>query len=285
MDLFFGLGEADRIDSLEIRWPREVSRAVDLEVDRVQEFRAGRRFPGAVIVQNPRGARWASPSCPVALRAPKECPGSVGIRLVLRLQLPDRHWISSFLPEAARCSSCFLRSGIMAPHAPSASGLALLTSIHFGASRATAQCVDYKQFQDQRVNLAGHRTFRIETAANFAYVASGSTGVLVADISDPRVLQPIRFVDTGFYAYDIEIQGDLMYVADLFGLTILDLSGPSAPAIISSLRTDGVANLFSVEVSNGFAYVGGAGTFGRRRRVGPGESRRSWAGPDRILAH
>ncbi len=45
MDLFFGLGEADRIDSLEIHWAREVSRAVDLEVGRVHTFRAPSSAP------------------------------------------------------------------------------------------------------------------------------------------------------------------------------------------------------------------------------------------------
>jgi hypothetical protein len=82
----------------------------------------------------------------------------------------------------------------------------------------------------------------------------------VIDISDPAAPFEIGALDTPGEARDVEVVGDLAYVADGgSGLRVVDVSNPASPVEIGFLDTPGSA--YDVEVVGGLAYVayGGSG--------------------------
>jgi hypothetical protein len=74
------------------------------------------------------------------------------------------------------------------------------------------------------------------------YVADGSAGLQIVDVTDPLAPQIIGAVDTPGSAVDIVVDGGLAYVADSgAGLQVIDVSMPTAPSIIGNYDTEGIA--------------------------------------------
>ncbi len=100
-------------------------------------------------------------------------------------------------------------------------------------------------------------------AAGYAYIAAGSTGLRVVDLTvphQPRELQPLNevnatsvFADQG-YLYVVESSRDSST------LVVLDLSDPGRPRGLSSVTT--VRSATTLAVADGTAYVGGATAIG-----------------------
>jgi hypothetical protein len=87
-----------------------------------------------------------------------------------------------------------------------------------------------------------------------AYVADGTGGLAVADVSDPADVQILGRAVLGGTAQDIVLEGGLAYVAaGSAGMVIVDVSDPAAPAVVSSVPTYG--NAVAVAASAGRAYV------------------------------
>ena len=93
----------------------------------------------------------------------------------------------------------------------------------------------------------------IYVSGSYAYVATGSTGLQVIDISAPSSPEIIGSVDTPGYAYAVYVSGSYAYLAKSRGLQVIDISTPSSPAIIGSVDTAGFA--VGVYVSGFYAYV------------------------------
>jgi len=95
----------------------------------------------------------------------------------------------------------------------------------------------------------------VTVSGSYAYVADGSSGLQVIDISNPSNLQIIGSVDTPDSARHVTVSGSYAYVADyVSGLQVIDISNPSNPQIIGSIDT-GIADC--VTVSGNYAYVDG----------------------------
>jgi len=91
-----------------------------------------------------------------------------------------------------------------------------------------------------------------------AYVAAGSAGLQVVDISDPATPTVIGVWDSPGCVENVTVLGAIAYVADgPHGLEILDVSDPSRPKWISSLFDMQYA--FDVAVSGRYAFVAAAG--------------------------
>jgi len=94
----------------------------------------------------------------------------------------------------------------------------------------------------------------LEVEGNLAYIASGIHGLRIYDFSDP--LQPVLTgaCDTPGEAVDLQIAGDLAYIADGYsgGLQIIDISDPSAPELLGGCPTG--RGCFAVAVSGQYAY-------------------------------
>ncbi|MDM8522837.1 C13 family peptidase [Desulfococcaceae bacterium HSG8] len=89
---------------------------------------------------------------------------------------------------------------------------------------------------------------------NTAYVADGSGGLQVIDISDPESPRITGFVDTPGDASGVGITGNTVYVADgSGGLQVIDVSDPESPRVIGSLDTPDDA--LDVSIIGDEAYI------------------------------
>jgi hypothetical protein len=93
-------------------------------------------------------------------------------------------------------------------------------------------------------------------------VADAFFGMRVIDISNPVSPVELGAVETPGYADNVEVVGDLAYVADgTAGLRVIDVSNPAIPVELGSIETPGFAD--DVEVVGDLAYVAD-GTAGLR---------------------
>ncbi len=70
-----------------------------------------------------------------------------------------------------------------------------------------------------------------------AYVADGSEGVIVMDVSDPSSLTALGSYDTPGNARRLALHGNTLYVADQSGgLVILDVADPTHPTYVTSVN-------------------------------------------------
>ena len=95
----------------------------------------------------------------------------------------------------------------------------------------------------------------VDVSGDYAYVAAGSSGLQVVDVSDrnnPNVVASI--VDPLTNANDVKILGNAAFVADgSSGLQIIDITSPLAPSFLGAVNTPGDAQ--DVVVAGNLAYV------------------------------
>jgi len=100
----------------------------------------------------------------------------------------------------------------------------------------------------------------VDVSGDIAYVAAGSTGLQVVDVTDRRAPHIIGSLNTPGNANDVRAVGSRVYVADgTAGLHIIDVTTPSSPVLLGTLDTAGAA--LDVVVVGNRAYVAG-GTAG-----------------------
>jgi len=89
--------------------------------------------------------------------------------------------------------------------------------------------------------------------AGKAYVADGSSGLQIVDISSVDIPKIIGSVDTPGHAYRAAVSGDRVYLADgSAGFHVIDI-GSAIPKIVGTFNTDG--NVLDLAVDGQFAYV------------------------------
>lgn len=82
----------------------------------------------------------------------------------------------------------------------------------------------------------------VDVSGNYAYVAAGSAGLQVVDVSDRSAPHIVGALDTPGSALDVRVVGQRAYVADgSSGLRVVDVSNPASPASLGTLDTSGVA--------------------------------------------
>jgi len=97
-------------------------------------------------------------------------------------------------------------------------------------------------------------TRQIEVDDHVAYITAREDGVFLVDVADPRKPRLLCHYDPIEVATGMDVSGDVMFVAcRSHGVELVDVSDPTKPRHLSTART-GEAQ--SVEVRNGFAYVG-----------------------------
>lgn len=94
----------------------------------------------------------------------------------------------------------------------------------------------------------------VEISGTYAYIAAGSAGLQVVDISNRTAPQVVASLALPGNADGLKIAGNYAYVAaGTAGLQIVNVSAPLAPVLVSSFNTgDEVRDL---QVSGGVAYV------------------------------
>lgn len=79
-------------------------------------------------------------------------------------------------------------------------------------------------------------------------------GLRVLDVSDPAQPVLVGFLATGGAIVDVELSGDLAYLADYAnGLRIVDISDPAQPQALGSLATPDTAD--DIAIQGNYAYV------------------------------
>ncbi len=106
----------------------------------------------------------------------------------------------------------------------------------------------------------GGHAYAVKIWGDRAYVAAGTAGLEVFDITDPSAPFIIGSYDTPGEALDVAINGGIACVADGdSGLVILDVTDPTAPALSGRFQTGGRAqgvvceSVFQAWVASGTA--------------------------------
>lgn len=135
-------------------------------------------------------------------------------------------------------------------------GTATITVTNNGFT-ATAQVV-VSSFSPAALSFVSIPGFanNVDVSGNFAYVAAGSAGLQVVDVTDRRAPRVVGSLDTPGNANDVRVVGERVYVADgSAGLRVIDVSTPSSPRLLGAFDTAGEAN--DVVVVGSRAYVAG----------------------------
>jgi hypothetical protein len=91
---------------------------------------------------------------------------------------------------------------------------------------------------------------------NFAYVAAGSAGLQIVNISDPLAPSVSGSLNTAGEAWDVVVKGTQAYVANgANGLVIVDVSTPASPVRLGSLSLPGTSKGVDVDAVRQIATV------------------------------
>jgi hypothetical protein len=94
----------------------------------------------------------------------------------------------------------------------------------------------------------------VYVSGKYVYLADGTSGFQIIDISNPVSPTIIGTYNTSGTAYGVYVSGKYAYVADSdSGLQIIDILNPSSPTITGTYNTSGTA--YNVYVSGKYAYV------------------------------
>ncbi len=96
--------------------------------------------------------------------------------------------------------------------------------------------------------------FGVTVDGDYAFVADGSWGLQVIDISDPTAPTLAGTCNTPGFCRSVAISGGHAFVADYAtGLLVIDISDPTSPTLIGGYNTSGTA--YDVAVSGDHAFV------------------------------
>ncbi len=100
----------------------------------------------------------------------------------------------------------------------------------------------------------------VDVQAGFAYVASGSTGLQIVNVSNPLVPQVAAALDTPGNGNDVKVVGTTAYLADdASGLSVIDVSNPLLPILRGTADTPGTAQDVAIEGSLVYVADGATG--------------------------
>ncbi len=121
-------------------------------------------------------------------------------------------------------------------------------------SSVGAECIDYRDYLHWAGSVDTPGGASGVAIALYAYVAAGSSGLQVIDITNPQSPQIVGSVDTPGGAREAAVSGTYAYVADYdSGLQVIDITNPQSPQIVGSVDTPFAAN--DVAISGAYAYV------------------------------
>jgi hypothetical protein len=75
----------------------------------------------------------------------------------------------------------------------------------------------------------------------YAYVGTLTDGIVVVDVMDPENPEYVRTVPADYDVYDLQISGELLFVANDYAAKIFEITSPGNPRLISERYTDWTA--------------------------------------------
>jgi hypothetical protein len=114
-------------------------------------------------------------------------------------------------------------------------------------------------------STASSNAYRVEVVGNLAYVADGTNGVQILDISNKTAPKLLGSYSTGYgggvVAKSVQVVGNWAYVpSGTAGLLIFNVSNPSAPTLAGTAPTLAGGSANSVQVIGNFAFVTNEGS-------------------------
>ncbi|MEY4720252.1 MAG: hypothetical protein RL563_2870, partial [Pseudomonadota bacterium] len=133
-------------------------------------------------------------------------------------------------------------------------GRVILTVRNAGLEKTVA--IEVNNFDPQlltSIAIPGYAN-DVEVAGEYAYVAAGSHGLQIIDVSNHDQPMIVGSLDTPGTAIAVELVGSLVYLADgERGLQIIDVSQPKSPRLLAIYDTAGMAQ--DVKIDRQFAYI------------------------------
>ncbi len=102
-------------------------------------------------------------------------------------------------------------------------------------------------------NTDGSYGLGLTVAGDHVYLAAFTDGLRVIDVSDPTTPLEVGGYDTPFLAYDVCLNGNYAYIADVSSFRVADITDPTDPQHVTSLSSS--KGLEGVVVSGDIAYV------------------------------
>jgi hypothetical protein len=103
-----------------------------------------------------------------------------------------------------------------------------------------------------KLSLPGY-THSVDVSGKFAYIAAGSFGLHIVDISIPSLPILVSTLNTPGHAKDVKVVGNRAYIADELSLLIVDITNPASPIAQGSVTTP--ASNFDLFVLDSKAYL------------------------------
>ena len=103
-----------------------------------------------------------------------------------------------------------------------------------------AACIDYRDYlhiaATCQIPSGGGRLGDIAIQEGMAFIANGSGGLCLVDISEPTAAVVVGNIPLPGQAVGVAVAGNYAYVAcEASGLQVVDISEPAAPVIVGSV--------------------------------------------------
>ena len=107
------------------------------------------------------------------------------------------------------------------------------------------------------IDIPGYAN-NVDVLGDFAYVAAGSKGLVVVNVTDHKKPVIVGSLDTTGTGIDVRVVGNLAYLADgEAGLQIIDITDPATPKLLSTYDTAGIAQ--DLKIDGRYAYIADGG--------------------------
>ena len=108
--------------------------------------------------------------------------------------------------------------------------------------------------------LSTFGTNNVAVAGQYAYAAAGAQGVVIVDLSGPKIAGVVAPPGVTGTIDDVAIDGDLLFTLDASGtggLSVFSIANPMQPTLVSGPVTVGVSPFAGVSAANGRVVVSG----------------------------
>jgi hypothetical protein len=100
----------------------------------------------------------------------------------------------------------------------------------------------------------------VVVVGHYAFVAGGSSGLLVLDITDPATPTLEGSLDTSGQACGVTVAGNYAFVADgSDGLQVIDISDPASPFLVGNFDMEGSARAVTTFAGHALVAAGMSG--------------------------
>jgi len=175
--------------------------------------------------------------------------------LVLNVTDPSQLAFTAQYDLQAQVSNLEISQGVLYV-ADSYAGLQLIDLERYPSNHYPVNIAD-AYLGSNSLLLTGATANQIRQSEGVTYVAMGTRGIILLDTNSVLTPTLISEYNTPDNARDVQIRGDIAYVADTSSIQILNVSNASSPSFIGNYTLPSVptAVTYGIEVSGNIAYI------------------------------